>query len=82
MAGEGWAQPPRKPPSASPLIGPHMAGIRTDEEYDGFVKENKGQTVSKCLRRLRSMHARIHDMTGARIDDITAVDTTPLYDPS
>lgn len=54
MAGEGWAQPPRKPPPAASQIGPHMAGIRTDEEYDGFIKDNKGQTVSKRLRCLRS----------------------------
>jgi len=63
MAGADWTQPPRKPPPSPSTslsqIGPHMAGIRTDEEYDGFVKGSgsKGRTVSTmqpCIRlRLR-----------------------------
>jgi hypothetical protein len=39
----GVPLPPRK--MQSPQIGPHMHGIRTDEEYDQFVESNKGKTV-------------------------------------
>lgn len=34
-------------PKAMPAqLGPQMLGIRTDEEYDAVMQENKGKTVS------------------------------------
>ncbi len=44
-AGEAWLRPPMKLQPTQ--IAPHMAGLRTDEEYDDFMKENKGQTVGR-----------------------------------
>ena len=44
-APPGWKQPPLKAPPSSTMIGPHMQGLRTDEEFDTFIAENKSRTV-------------------------------------
>ncbi len=56
---ETWPPPQAKKPPKQ--VAPHMQGLRTDDEFDDFIKSNKGRTVRPACEagaRLSPIHAR------------------------